>query len=271
MNRPTDRVRAPTDPSVVDFTAVMACRDLEVRYGAVVALRGVDLQIAEGGLTAVIGPNGAGKTTLLRTICGLERPSRGEVVLDGQPVGHSTPERMLGHGVVLVPEGRHVFPQLTVADNLRLGAFKLRRDRATVADRTARVYGRFPILAERRDQAAGTLSGGEQQMLAIGRALMSGPRILCLDEPSLGLAPKIVRNLFDLLTGLTDEGVTILLVEQFARLALAAATNAYLLESGHVTREGTGAAMAADVYVQESYLGGRRGGADAGRPSRREG
>jgi branched-chain amino acid transport system ATP-binding protein len=236
-------------------TNALECRSLEVAYGQVVALKGVDVEIPSGALTVVIGPNGAGKTTLLRTLCGLERPRAGEVLVHGEHVGRTTPEAMLERGVALVPEGRHVFPHLTVGDNLRLGAFGKRRSRDVVAERMQRVFDWFPVLRDYSERLGGKLSGGEQQMLAIGRALMSDPRVLCLDEPSLGLAPKLVQRMLEMLGEMRDRGATILLVEQFAYLALRAADYAYLLENGVVIRSGTGAELLADDLVRDSYLG----------------
>jgi branched-chain amino acid transport system ATP-binding protein len=235
----------------------LACRSLEVSYGQVAALKGVDIDIPPGALTVVIGPNGAGKTTLLRTICGLEQPRAGEVLVDGQPVGRSSPESMLARGVALVPEGRHVFPHLTVADNLRLGAFDQRRSREVVAERMRNAFEWFPVLEEYSERLGGKLSGGEQQMLAIARALMSDPKVLCLDEPSLGLAPKLVKHMLEMLGRMRDDGATILLVEQFAYLALQSADHAYLLENGCVVRAGTGAELLADDLVRDSYLGAK--------------
>jgi branched-chain amino acid transport system ATP-binding protein len=235
----------------------LECRGLEVAYGQVVALKGIDVVIPAGALTVVIGPNGAGKTTLLRTICGLERPSAGKVLVDGQPMERATPESMLARGLALVPEGRHVFPHLSVADNLRLGAFAVRRSRDVVADRMERVFEWFPVLREYTDRLGGNLSGGEQQMLAIARALMSDPSVLCLDEPSLGLAPKLVQRMLEMLGEMRDRGATILLVEQFAYLALRAADHGYLLENGLVVRRGTGAELLADDLVRDSYLGAK--------------
>jgi len=233
----------------------LRCRGLRVSYGSVVALHDIDVDVPEGKLTTVIGPNGAGKTTLLRTVCGLVHPAAGEVVLDDMDVSRDTPERMLVRGVALVPEGRHVFPHLSVADNLRLGAFPQRRRHEVVDQRMDEAFARFPVLRRYADRAAGTLSGGEQQMLAIARAMMSAPRVLCLDEPSLGLAPKLVRSVLDMLRALCDEGTTVLLVEQFAYLALQAADYAYLLSSGAIARSGTGADLLADEEVRSSYLG----------------
>ena len=235
----------------------IACRSLEVAYGQVAALKGVDVDIPAAALTVVIGPNGAGKTTLLRTICGLEQPRSGEVLVDGEPVRHASPESMLARGVALVPEGRHVFPHLTVADNLRLGAFGQRRSRDVVRERMQKAFEWFPVLEEYSERPGGKLSGGEQQMLAIARALMSDPKVLCLDEPSLGLAPKLVKRMLEMLGQMRDGGATILLVEQFAYLALQSADHAYLLENGSVVRSGTGADLLADDLVRDSYLGAK--------------
>jgi branched-chain amino acid transport system ATP-binding protein len=231
------------------------CRSLEVSYGNVVALKGVDIEVPARQLTAVIGPNGAGKTTLLRTICGLEHPSGGELVIGGEAIGRTSPEDMLSRGVALVPEGRHVFPHLSVRDNLELGAFLSRRDKDTVKRRMEQAYGWFPLLEPYENRVAGTLSGGEQQMLAIARALMSEPWLLCLDEPSLGLAPKVVKQVLSMLRSMCDRGTTVLLVEQFAYLALQAADHAYLLENGSIGRSGTGTELLGDEYVRSSYLG----------------
>jgi branched-chain amino acid transport system ATP-binding protein len=244
-----------TPPKRKADPSALSCRGLEVSYGKVIALRGVDIEVAERKLTVVIGPNGAGKTSLLKTICGLEQPSGGELWIGEEQVHDSSPEEMLEHGVALVPEGRHVFPHLTVRDNLRLGAFAQRRDKKTVERRMNQAFGWFPLLEPYIDRQAGTLSGGEQQMLAIARALMSEPAILCLDEPSLGLAPKVVKSVLDMLCTMRDRGATILLVEQFAYLALQSADHAYLLENGTVARSGTGAELLEDTYVRASYLG----------------
>jgi branched-chain amino acid transport system ATP-binding protein len=237
------------------MNSTVATSKLEVRYGQVVALRGIDLEARASCLTTVIGPNGAGKTTLLRTICGLEIPSAGRVTINGSIVEKPTPERMLEHGVALVPEGRHVFPHLSVRDNLLLGAFRWRRAKKVVDDTMADVYRWFPKLEGFAGRSAGTLSGGEQQMLAIGRALMSRPDVLCLDEPSLGLAPIVVRELLSLLQRLCGDGVTVILVEQFAYLALQAADDAYLLENGSIVRSGAASDLIADDHVKSSYLG----------------
>jgi len=233
----------------------VACSKLEVRYGQVIALRGIDLEARAACLTTVIGPNGAGKTTLLRTICGLETPTSGLVTINGSSVDKPTPEKMLERGVALVPEGRHVFPHLSVRDNLILGAFRWRRQQKLVNETMSDVLQWFPKLESFSGRTAGTLSGGEQQMLAIGRALMSRPGVLCLDEPSLGLAPIVVRELLELLRRLCEDGVTVILVEQFAYLALQAADDAYLLENGNIVRSGAARDLIADDHVKSSYLG----------------
>jgi branched-chain amino acid transport system ATP-binding protein len=245
--------RASLPPTMLEL------RGIDVAYGSVMALRGVDLQVPARSLTTVIGPNGAGKTTLLRTIAGVLKPRAGEVVLDGELLGRRSPEMMLERGVAMVPEGRHVFPHLSVADNLLLGAFRFRRDAGRIRSRIDSVYEWFPVLRERRGQLAGTLSGGEQQMLAIGRALMSDPVLLLLDEPSLGLAPRVVRSMLELLRGLTADGVTVLLVEQFAYLALQAADHGCLLEGGVVVKAARAKDLLADPRVRRAYVGGGTG------------
>jgi branched-chain amino acid transport system ATP-binding protein len=229
--------------------------DLQAAYGRIPALRGISLTVQQGEIVTVIGANGAGKSTLLRTICGMLRPSSGTIRLDDQPVGGLASSDMIRRGVVMVPEGRHVFADMTVAENLDLGAY-YRRDRAGVRADTERVLTLFPILRERLRGAAGRMSGGQQQMLAIGRALMSRPRLLLLDEPSLGLAPVIVAQLGRIIADLNREGTTILLVEQNARMALRLAHRAYVLATGCVARSGTGQALLDDPVVHETYLGG---------------
>jgi branched-chain amino acid transport system ATP-binding protein len=223
-------------------------------YGDVRALWDVSLSVGSGEIVALIGPNGAGKTTLMHTIVGLVRPGQGSITFEGQPLHSLSPHQIVERGTILVPEGRHIFASMRVLENLELGAYspKARRERAHTLQR---VYEIFPILAERRDQVAGTLSGGQQQMLAIGRALMGLPRLLLLDEPSLGLAPLIVRDIFGVLRQINASGVTVLLVEQNARLALQLAHRAYILEQGRVVGEGKGRDMLEDVGVQRAYLG----------------
>jgi branched-chain amino acid transport system ATP-binding protein len=229
--------------------------ELEAVYGRITALHGVSLTVGQGEIVTVIGANGAGKSTLLRSICGVLRPAGGDIRLDGKSVGGLASYDMIRRGVVMVPEGRHVFPDLTVAENLDLGAY-YRRDRAATRADADKVLALFPILRERLHRPAGRMSGGQQQMLAIGRALMSRPRLLLLDEPSLGLAPAIVQQLGAIIRGLNQDGTTILLVEQNARMALRLAHRAYVMATGRIARAGTGAELLNDPAVHETYLGG---------------
>jgi branched-chain amino acid transport system ATP-binding protein len=223
-----------------------------VSYGRVDAVRNVSIDIPTGSIVTVIGANGAGKSTLLNAIMGI-LPSSGAIAFDGQPLAHQFVEQRVGKGLCLVPEKRELFGTMTVEDNLRLGAYRFGPVPATQA--LTAVFARFPRLKERRQQLAGTLSGGERQMLAMGRALMSRPRLLMLDEPSLGLAPRIVRDIFHIITDLRKSGVSILLVEQNARAALRVADYAYVMELGEITLSGPAAALAQDPKVIESYLG----------------
>ena len=232
---------------------------LSARYGPVHALRDVSLDVRAGELVALIGANGAGKSTLLRTIAGLLAPTAGRVAVDGRDVTGRAPEALLRAGVALVPERRRIFGDLTVLDNLELGGYALPRGRAFASRLAAGVeaaYDRFPVLRQRSRQLAGTLSGGEQQMLAIGRALMTRPRLLLCDEPSLGLAPLVVQEIMRLLAALRAAGTTILLVEQNARLALRFADRAYVLEVGRVALSGASADLLADDQLKAAYLGG---------------
>ena len=222
-------------------------------YGAEPVLHGIDLQVRRGELVALLGANGAGKSTLMRSLAGLHRPVRGGIHLDGTELAGLPAERIVARGLVLVPEGRQVFPELSVRDNIRLGAFLDGRD---IEARTEAMLDRFPRLRERLHQRAGLLSGGEQQMLAIARGLMSRPRVLLLDEPSLGLAPKIIAELFEALAALRTEGLTVVLVDQMAALALSLADRACVIEGGEVVAQGTAGAMAADPALRKAYLGG---------------
>jgi branched-chain amino acid transport system ATP-binding protein len=234
--------------------ALLELRDVEARYGPVRALDGVSLAVEEGQIVAVLGANGAGKTTTLRAISGTVRRS-GEITLGGKSLGRRGPEAVAKLGVAHVPEGRGTFGQLTVEENLRLGAYG-RRGRVSLGDELARVYRYFPVLRERRHQVGGTLSGGEQQMLAVGRALMLRPRLLLLDEPSLGLAPLVVREIFRIVRAINaEEGVGVLLVEQNAGLALDLADHAYLLETGRVVQAGPAAELRRNDAVRRAYLG----------------
>ncbi len=227
---------------------------LSVRYGAFEAVQGVSLRLEEGEAVALIGPNGAGKTSVLRGLLGLAR-AEGEVRLFGRPYPRRSPEALLPLGVVLVPEGRALFGGLTVEENLLLGGFHRFRRREDLRPDLERVYELFPRLRERRTQRAATLSGGEQQMLAIGRALLTRPKLLLLDEPSLGLAPLMVREIYRILARLKAEGVSLLVVEQNAKVALALADRAYVMEAGRVVLEGEARALAQDPKVVEAYLG----------------
>lgn len=229
---------------------------IEARYGAIVALRDISLEVGQGELVALVGSNGAGKTTTLSVIAGLRRPTRGSITFRGAPLAGHPPEDVARLGISMVPESRGIFPTLTVAENLRLGAY-LRRDQAAVRTDLGRLQDRFPVLGERRGQAAGTLSGGEQQQLAIARALLSRPSLLMLDEPSLGLAPALVDRVFELVGELHREGVTILLVEQNVRRTLQIVDRAYLLRTGRVEASGRPTDLHALVDIESVYLGGR--------------
>ena len=234
---------------------MLEIRDLVCGYGHVTALKGLTIDVREGQLVALVGANGAGKSTTLRAISGLVPPRSGAIRFAGRDIAGAEPRRILAAGIAHCPEGRRVFPQMTVAENLAMGAY-LRRDRAAVAADLTRIYGEFPRLAERRDQAAGTLSGGEQQMLAIGRALMGRPKLVLFDEPSLGLAPNIVERMFAVIGAIRDAGPTVLIVEQNAFAALELCDYAYLLETGRIVLEGRGQDLIADPHVRDAYLGG---------------
>jgi branched-chain amino acid transport system ATP-binding protein len=234
---------------------MLEIRDLTCGYGHVTALKGISIEVREGQLVALVGANGAGKSTTLRAISGLVPARSGAIRFAGRDITGTDPRRVLGHGIAHCPEGRRVFPQMSVAENLAMGAY-LRRDPPGIAADLARVYGEFPRLAERRGQAAGTLSGGEQQMLAIGRALMSRPRLVLFDEPSLGLAPNIVERMFAVIRAICDAGTTVLLGEQNAFAALELCDYAYLLETGRIVLAGPGSTLIADPHVRKAYLGG---------------
>jgi branched-chain amino acid transport system ATP-binding protein len=235
--------------------SLLEVRGLEVAYGEIRAVKGVDLEVGRGELVCLIGANGAGKTTTLKALAGMLAPAGGTVHFDGERVDGCPAHELVRRGIALVPEGRGIFARLTVEENLKLGAYA-RRDAAGVRADLDRALALFPRLAERRRQAAGTLSGGEQQMLAIGRALMSRPRLLLLDEPSMGLAPILVQKIFAIVRDIAAEGVTLLLVEQNARLALGLAARAYVMEGGRVALAGAARALLDDPKVQASYLGG---------------
>jgi branched-chain amino acid transport system ATP-binding protein len=233
---------------------ILEVRGLGVSYGPIRAIEGVSLRVAAGELVALIGCNGAGKTTTLMAISQIASPRAGDVLFEGRSILGVPPAAVVARGLCHVPEGRRIFSRLTVRENLRMGAFLLRDD-ALIAKRMDAAFEMFPILAERAEQLGGTLSGGEQQMLAIGRALMLEPKVLLLDEPSLGLAPLIVRRIFDVIAALRSRGIAILLVEQNAQMALRAADRAYVMETGEITREGRGGDLLHDPAIREAYLG----------------
>ncbi|MGN0663717.1 MAG: ABC transporter ATP-binding protein [Negativibacillus sp.] len=228
--------------------------DLKVSYGAIQAIKGISLEVNEGEIVSLIGANGAGKTTTLHTITGLTKAQSGSVELEGRNLLATEAHKIVSLGLAHVPEGRHIFSSLTVEENLMMGAY-IRKDKERIQQDLSRVYTLFPRLQERREQAAGTLSGGEQQMLAIGRAMMSNPRILLLDEPSMGLSPLLVKEIFHIIKELNQQGMTILLVEQNARMALSISNRAYVLETGKIVMEGEGQELLQDDQVRKAYLG----------------
>ena len=231
---------------------MLEVKDLHVNYGAVHALNGISLTVNDGEIVSLIGANGAGKTTTLRTITGLEKAASGAVTFDGHDLIKTTPSKIISLKLAHVPEGRHIFPQMTVAENLEMGAYA---DRAGMAETMANVYERFPRLSERRRQLAGTLSGGEQQMLAVGRALMAKPKMILMDEPSMGLSPLLVKEIFKIIKEVNKQGITILLVEQNAKMALSISDRAYVLENGSISIEGNAADLLNDPRVKKAYLG----------------
>jgi branched-chain amino acid transport system ATP-binding protein len=233
---------------------MLKVNEIHASYGPVVALRGVSLHVPEGGIVSILGANGAGKSSALRAISGLVRISRGSIEFMGKRIDHLPPENIVQRGISQVPEGRQIFGELSVEENLRLGAYT-RRDGDGIRKDTQRIYDYFPVLAERRKQTALTLSGGEQQMLAIGRALMARPRLLLLDEPSLGLAPLVTREIFEIIQAINGEGVTVLLVEQNARIALGIAQFGYVLETGVVVLAEPSETLRQNEDVRRSYLG----------------
>jgi len=233
---------------------VLTVENLECRYGKVSAVRGLSLEVKQAELVTLIGANGAGKTTTLKAISGVLRPAAGRIRFDGEEITGMPAKKIIARGIAHCPEGRHVFPYMTVRENLEMGCY-LRRDSRAIAADMERLFGRFPILAERRDQAAGTLSGGEQQMLAISRALMSRPKLVLFDEPSLGLAPNSVERTFEVITQIRAEGVTVMMVEQNAFAALELSDRSYVLEQGRVMLSGTGTELLNNPQVKRAYLG----------------
>ena len=234
---------------------MLSIKNLNVYYGAIHAVKDLDMEVGDGGIVTLIGSNGAGKSTTLHTISGLIKPKSGSIEYKGTDIVGIPAHKLVGQGLVQVPEGRHVFAEMTVMENLDMGAY-LRKDKDEVARDKEKVFLKFPRLKERVGQLAGTLSGGEQQMLAMGRALMSRPQLLLLDEPSMGLAPLLVREIFSIIKEINEEGTTVLLVEQNANMALSIADRAYVLENGRVVLSGSAAELAASEAVQKAYLGG---------------
>ena len=233
---------------------LLELRDVTVAYGRIEALHGISLGIEQGEVVALIGANGAGKTTTMKAISGLLPLSRGSIWFEGQDISKLRADLRVVRGLCQAPEGRGIFPGMSVTENLDMGAYT-RKDKAAIADDQSRVFGLFPRLEERRKQVAGTLSGGEQQMLAIGRALMARPKVLLLDEPSMGLAPMLIQQIFNIITEIAQQGTTILVVEQNAQQALSRATRAYVMETGQIVKEGSGRDLLNDPSVKEAYLG----------------
>ena len=228
--------------------------EVTLSYGKIEALHGISLEVAQGEVVALIGANGAGKTSTMRAISGLRGVSPGKITFDGEDITSMRADQRVKRGLCLAPEGRGIFPGMTVLENLDMGTY-IRRDRSEITQDYDRVFGLFPRLQERRKQVAGTMSGGEQQMLAIGRALMARPKLMCLDEPSMGLAPQLIQQIFSIITEIAQQGTTILVVEQNAKQALSRADRAYVLETGKIVKGGTGAALLDDPSVREAYLG----------------
>lgn len=233
---------------------MLKIENLHVGYGGIQALRGISLEVPDGKIVTLIGANGAGKSTTLRTITGLVKASSGSIQWNGEELLGRSIDKIVGSGIAMSPEGRRVFADMSVLENLRIGAY-LRKDKEEIEKDVQWVYSLFPRLEERSWQLAGTLSGGEQQMLAVGRALMSRPKLMMLDEPSLGLAPLVVQDIFSIISEINKQGVTVLLIEQNANMALKIADLAYVLETGNITMSGTGAELLADEKVREAYLG----------------
>ena len=231
---------------------ILEIKDLQVRYGGIEAVKGISLEVPEGEIVTLIGANGAGKSSTLRTISGLVKPAAGKIYFKGEDITGMDANEIVKRGITLVPEGRRIFPDMTVLENLKIGAY-LRNDDLT--EDLEWVFSLFPRLKERSWQAGGTLSGGEQQMLAVGRALMSKPKVIMMDEPSLGLAPLVVKDIFKIIETINKEGITVLLIEQNANMALKVAHKAYVIETGSITMEGTGAELLANEEIKQAYLG----------------
>ena len=231
---------------------ILEIKDLQVRYGGIEAVKGISLEVPEGKIVTLIGANGAGKSSTLRTISGLVKPAAGQILFNGEDITGMDANEIVKRGITLVPEGRRIFPDMTVLENLKIGAY-LRKD--SLDEDIEWVYSLFPRLKERSWQAGGTLSGGEQQMLAVGRALMSRPKVIMMDEPSLGLAPIVVKGIFDIIKEINKQGVTVLLIEQNANMALKTADIGYVMETGRITLQGTGAELLTNEAVKAAYLG----------------
>lgn len=234
---------------------MLTVKNLAVHYGVIEAIREVSFEVKEGEIVSLIGANGAGKSTILKAVSGLIRPSKGEIVYERTPITTATPKQIVEKGISQVPEGRHIFSGMTVLENLEMGAF-LRKDKNEIEKDLQLVFDRFPILKERKNQDAATLSGGEQQMVAMGRALMSRPRLLLLDEPSMGLAPILIKEIFHIIEEINRTGTTVLLIEQNAKMALKIANRGYVLETGNVVQTGTGEELLESDIIQKAYLGG---------------
>lgn len=236
---------------------ILEIRNLVVSYGGIEAVKEISLDVEQGKIVTLIGANGAGKSTTLKSIAGIVKPKSASIKLNGEEICGKSPDYIVSKGVTLVPEGRRVFANLTVLENLKIGAY-LRKDKADIKADMEHVFELFPRLKEREWQAAGTLSGGEQQMLAVGRALMSKPKVIMMDEPSLGLAPLVVKGIFDIIRTVNQEGITVLLIEQNANMALKVADRGYVMETGRITMEGTGLELLENEEIKEAYLGKRK-------------
>ena len=234
---------------------MLVVKDIEVYYGAIHALKKLSIKVEQGNIVTLIGANGAGKSTTLKTISGLTRPKTGQIVFKDEDITRTPPEKIVGRGISQVPEGRRIFAAMSVIENLEMGAF-LRKDKANIEADIEMVFTRFPRLKERRKQTAGTLSGGEQQMLAIGRALMAKPALMLMDEPSMGLAPLLVQEIFEIIRDINEQGTTILLVEQNAHMALSIADYAYVIETGEIVLQGSAGELMHSEDVKKAYLGG---------------
>ena len=233
---------------------LLKLEEIVLTYGKIEALHGISIEVAEGEIVTLIGANGAGKTSTMRAVSGVRGVKSGKIIFDGEDITSLRADQRVRKGLCLAPEGRGIFPGMTVTENLDMGAYT-RKDKAEMAKDFERVFGLFPRLKERHKQVAGTMSGGEQQMLAIGRALMARPRLLCLDEPSMGLAPKLIQQIFDIITEIAGQGTTILVVEQNAKQALSRAHRGYVLETGKIVKTGNGAELLDDPSIREAYLG----------------